>query len=120
MMRCGPIRHRFQADAGVEPLEREPVVRETAFDPRLGADAPIQAVYRALAEDEPRNRRICDDALEAIAQGRSCLVLTQWREHLARLDEILETARVRAVVLHGGVKKKERLARRRAERSAAG
>jgi superfamily II DNA or RNA helicase len=111
MMRCGPIRHRFQADAEVEPLERELVVRETAFDPKLGDDAPIQAVYRALAEDEQRNRRICDDALEAVAQGRSCLVLTEWREHLARLAEILETARVRAVVLHGGVKQRDRLAR---------
>jgi hypothetical protein len=85
--------------------------RETAFDPKLGDDAPIQAVYRALAEDEQRNRRICDDALEAVAQGRSCLVLTEWREHLARLAEILETARVRAVVLHGGVKQRDRLAR---------
>jgi superfamily II DNA or RNA helicase len=111
MMRCGPIRHRFQADARIKPLERELVVRETAFDPRLGDDAPIQGVYRALAEDEGRNRRICDDVLQAVAQGRSCLVLTEWREHLARLAEILETAGVRAVVLHGGVKQKERLAR---------
>jgi superfamily II DNA or RNA helicase len=110
-MRCGPIRHRFQTDAEVEPLERELVVRETALDPMLGDDAPIQEVYRALAEDEERNRRICDDVREAVAEGRNCIVLTEWREHLNRLATILETSGVRAIVLHGGVKKKERLAR---------
>lgn len=110
-MRCGPIRHRFQADAEVEPLERELLIRETALDPKLGDDAPIQEVYRALVEDEERNRRICDDVQEAVAEGRNCIVLTEWREHLDRLATILETSGVRAIALHGGVKKKERVAR---------
>lgn len=111
MMRCGPIRHRFQADAEVEPLERELVIRETALDPKLGDDAPIQEVYRALAEDEERNRRICDDVREAVAERRNCIVLTEWRDHLDRLAAMLEPSGARAIVLHGGVKKKERLAR---------
>jgi len=110
-MRCGPIRHRFQTDAEVEPLVRELVIRETALDPKLGHDAPIQEVYRALVEDEERNRRICDDVREAVAEGRNCIVLTEWRKHLDRLATILETSGVRAIALHGGVKKKERLAR---------
>jgi len=111
LMRCGPIRHRFQAGAEVESLERELIVRETAFDPGLADDAPIQEVYRALAQDEARNRRICDDVRGAVARGRTCLVLTEWREHLDHLVAILESAEVRPVVLHGGVTKKERLAR---------
>jgi len=110
MMRCGPIRHRFQADSKTESLQRELVVRETNFDPRLGDDAPIQALYRALTEDEGRNRQVCADVLESAAQGRNCIVLTEWREHLDRLLAILEAAGVRPIALHGGVKKKERLA----------
>jgi superfamily II DNA or RNA helicase len=101
----------FQVDAEVEPLERERVIRETALDPKLGDDAPIQEVDRALVEDEERNRWICDDIREAVAEGRNCIVLTEWREHLDRLATILETSGVRAITLHGGVKKKERLAR---------
>ncbi len=92
-------------------MERRVVVRETGFGLDLGIDAPIQQIYRKLIDDEARNRRICDDVREAVADGKSCLVLTEWREHLDHLDEILRSAGVFAVVLHGGVKKKERHSR---------
>jgi superfamily II DNA or RNA helicase len=118
MMRCGPIRHRFQMDSEVESLQRELVVRGTAFDPSLGDDAPIQLVYRALVGEEGRNRQVCTDVLDATARGRSCIVLTEWREHVDRLLAILEGAGARPVVLHGGVKKRERV-RRVAELHAA-
>lgn len=111
MMRCGPIRHRVEDNAAADSMERQLVVRETDFEPGLGDEARIQDVYRELVEDQARNRRICDDLRQAVADGRSCLVLTEWRVHLERLAEILLTAEVPAVVLHGGVKKKERLSR---------
>ena len=110
-MRCGPIRHRLEEDAAADPLERRLVVCETDFDPELGDDARIQEVYRELVRDEDRNRRICDNVRQAVAGGRSCLVLTEWRDHLEHLAEILQAAGVAVVVLHGGVKKKERLSR---------
>jgi len=110
-MRCGPVRHRFEGNAEADPMERRLVVRETAFDPDLGVDAPIQQVYRELVDDEGRNRRICDDVREAVREGRSCLVLTEWRCHLEHLAEILQSTGVPTVVLHGGVKKKDRLSR---------
>lgn len=109
-MRCGPIRHRFEGNTDAYPMERRFVVRETAFDPDLGVDAPIQEVYRELVQDEGRNQEICEDVREALADGKSCLVLTEWRGHLEHLAETLQSARTHAVVLHGGVKKKERFA----------
>jgi superfamily II DNA or RNA helicase len=110
-MRCGPIHHRLEEDTAADPMERRLVVRETGFDPELGDDARIQEVYRELVEDEGRNRRISDDVRKAVADGKSCLVLTEWRDHLERLAETLQSAGTSAVVLHGGVRKKERLAR---------
>lgn len=110
-MRCGPIRHHLQEDTSTEIIDRQLVVRETAFEPELTDDAPIHEVYRELVGDEDRNRLLCEDVRSAIARGVSCLVLTEWRDHLARLAEMLAAMRVQAVVLHGGVKKKERLAR---------
>jgi superfamily II DNA or RNA helicase len=111
MMRCGPIRHRFQESLGVELMDRRLVVRETAFDPGLGDEARIQEIYRDLIDNEDRNRLIVGDVRKAIAGGASCLLLTEWREHLGRLGEMLEQMGITSVVLHGGVKKKERLAR---------
>lgn len=110
-MRCGPIRHRLEESAAADSMDRRLVVRETDFDPMLGDDARIQEVYRELVEDEVRNRQICADVRAVVAGNRSCLVLTEWREHLEHLAEILKSAAVPTVVLHGGVKKKERLTR---------
>lgn len=110
-MRCGPIRHRFQENEAVEHLNRRIVVRETAFDPKRGDDVRIQDIYRELAEDEERNQLICEDVRKATVGGASCLLLTEWRDHLERLAATLELMRLPAVVLHGGVKKSERQAR---------
>jgi hypothetical protein len=116
MMRCGPVRHRFEEGAGGPgsqntALGRRLIVRETVFDPELAEEPAIQEVYRALIEDDERNHLICADVRNALAGGACCLVLTEWREHLARLVEELEAAGVSGVVLHGGLKKKERQAR---------
>ena len=116
MMRCGPVRHRFEEGAGgpgaqSKALGRRLIVRQTAFDPELAEEPAIQEVYRALIEDDDRNHLICADVRKALAGGACCLVLTEWREHLARLEEELETTGVTAIVLHGGLKKRERQAR---------
>ncbi len=116
MMRCGPVRHRFEEGAGGPGsrntvLDRRLIVRETAFDPELAEEPAIQEVYRALIEDDERNHLICADVRKVLAGGACCLVLTEWREHLARIAEELEGAGVSAVVLHGGLKKKDRQAR---------
>ncbi|HUF76829.1 MAG TPA: DEAD/DEAH box helicase family protein [Longimicrobiales bacterium] len=110
-MRCGPIRHRLEEGAAADSMERRLIVRVTDFDPKLGDDARIQELYRGLVEDEGRNRRICEDVRKAVAGGRNCLVLTEWREHLDHLAEVLHSAGAPTVVLHGGVNKKERLSR---------
>jgi superfamily II DNA or RNA helicase len=79
--------------------------------PPVIGEAPrsISDVYRGLASDARRNRLIVDDIRTAIVAGRSPLVLTERREHLAILAEQLRDAG-EVVVLRGGMKAAEQCA----------
>src|SRR6266508_4588762 len=116
-MQCGPIRHRIaprdrDAELGVRRLALELRVRPTKFriaaDPDSAEGPPIQAVFRALVDDEQRTALVCGDVLAALAQGRRCLVLSQWKEHVHRLAQRLQDAGTQPIVLEGGLAKKAR------------
>jgi superfamily II DNA or RNA helicase/very-short-patch-repair endonuclease len=115
-MQCGPIRHRVdaKAQAALRPFRHSVIVCPTSFAPAAteAADARVefQALYTALAENDVRNRAICDSVVEAVQTGRSPLVLTERHEHLERLAALL-SGRVRhIVILRGGSGKKARQA----------
>ena len=108
-MQCGPIRHRIasgEGPAGELALELE--VRETDHAIAAAAEMPIQAVFRLLIEDETRTALVCEDVLEALAEGRRCLVLSQWKEHCHLLAESLRTRGASPLVLEGGLGKRAR------------
>src|SRR5262245_46303240 len=113
-MQCGPVRHRVNAKAEAmrRPFIHSVLVRPTAFQPaiRSTSDKRVEfhSLYGELVGDESRNRRICDDVIEAVEAGRSPLVLTERNEHLGRLAKQL-TGRVgHLIVLRGGMGKKQR------------
>ena len=115
-MQCGPVRHRVnaRAQAAARPFEHFVLVQPTAFHPSRSPDpdkrVEFQALYQELVDDELRNRRICDDVVESVNNGRSPLVLTERNDHLDRLETGL-AARVRhLVVLRAGMGKKQRQA----------
>jgi very-short-patch-repair endonuclease len=68
----------------------------------------FQALYGDLIADESRNRRICEDVIEAVQAGRSPLVLTERNDHLEKLGSYLVPKVRHAVVLKGGMGKKQR------------
>ena len=116
-MYCGPIRHRM----GERQTDDSDFVRALVVHPTdhvslpAGADAvgspagmSIQSVFRGLVEDEGRTRLICADIAAAARDGRNCLVLSQWTEHIARLKTALEECGLAVDVLQGGVGKKAR------------
>jgi len=113
-MQCGPIRHRVSAkmQATARPFEHTVIVRPTAFQSANTADADrrveFQGLYRELIDDETRNRRICDDVVEAVRDGRSPLVLTERNDHLDRLTSHLSGSIRHLLVLRGGMGKKQR------------
>jgi superfamily II DNA or RNA helicase/very-short-patch-repair endonuclease len=115
-MQCGPIRHRVNAkeQAAARPFEHTVIVRPTSFQSPTTADsdkrAEFHSLYRELVGDEMRNRRICDDIVEAIRDGRSPLVLTERNDHLDRLASQLSGSIRHLLVLRGGMGRKQRQA----------
>lgn len=114
-MQCGPIRHRVSAkvQATARPFEHTVIVRPTAFQSaNTDADQRVafQSLYRELIDDESRNRRICDDVVEAVRDGRSPLVLTERNDHLDRLAKELSGSVRHLLVLRGGMGRKQRQA----------
>lgn len=113
-MQCGLIRHRVDAkgQAALRPFRHTVLVRPTGFQPLFAADPDARMQFRQLYEglivDDARNRLICADAKEAIAEGRSPLILTERNEHLDTLAELLAAEPCHVVVLRGGMGRKQR------------
>jgi superfamily II DNA or RNA helicase len=110
-MQLGPT--RFSANAKSQtaqrPFSHRLIVRETGFlHTRLPATAGIQELYTALASDQKRNDLIFDDVLCALEEKRSPILLTERRDHLDCLADRLRRFTRHLVVLHGGMKDKER------------
>ncbi|MFA6107970.1 MAG: DEAD/DEAH box helicase family protein [Candidatus Latescibacterota bacterium] len=112
-LQLGPVRYRLEArrQATTPLLARQLVVRRTTFTAvQLGPAPSIQELYAALAAAPQRNDLIFDDVVRALAEGRSPLVLTERRDHLEYLADRLQSFTRHLVVLHGGLKAKERRA----------
>ena len=113
-MQCGPVRHRVSArsQAAARPFEHYALVQPTSFHSPRSADPDrrleFQALYKELVEDEARNRRICNDVIESVRNGRSPLVLTERNDHLDRLERGLTDGIQHLVVLRAGLGKRQR------------
>jgi very-short-patch-repair endonuclease len=107
-MQCGPVRYRADAkqQAALRPFRHSVIVRPTSFAPRAEGESDrriqFQSLYKELVESEARNRSICADVLEAVAAGRSPLVLTERHEHLEWLAAELAGKVAHLVVMRGG------------------
>ncbi len=112
-MQCGPVRHRVhaKAQAVARPFEHRVFVQPTAFQARREADldarVEFRALYRDLIADEQRSRRICEDVVQCVRDGRSPLVLTERSEHLDRLEQLLAESVPHLLVLRAGLGKKQ-------------
>jgi len=112
-MRCGPIRYRVDAkqQAQARPFAHTVHVRPTAFQPVRTADPDARRqfhdLYDELIADKARNRLICEDVVQAVREGRSPIILTERKEHLDRLEEVLSPEVSHLIVLRGGMRKKD-------------
>lgn len=116
LMQCGPIRYRVnaKAEASRRPFDHVVVVHPTNFDfglqIRTDKRIEVHALYNDLIKDEPRNRRICNDVVESVREGRSPLVLTERNEHLDWLATNLSERVPHVIVQKGGMGRKQRAA----------
>jgi superfamily II DNA or RNA helicase/very-short-patch-repair endonuclease len=112
-MQCGPVRRHVDArdQAAARPFKQTVLVRSTAFrpvrEPHPNVRIQFHELYDELIADEMRNRRICDDVIQATREGRSPIVLTERNEHLDHLAAVLAPAINHFVVLRGGMGGKE-------------
>lgn len=109
-MRCGPVRHRISMSPSVADggLRLDLTVRDTALTVAGEQDASIQDIFRAVVNDAARTELVCDDVLAAVARGRRCLVLSEWKEHVGKLSQCLRDSGKEPLVLDGGLRKKDR------------
>jgi superfamily II DNA or RNA helicase len=110
-MQLGPVRFRVDAksQAARRPFDHKLIVRETEFrTDGDGSTIGIQEIYRALANDSARNKRIVEDVITVVQEGRSPILLTERKDHLKYLAEQLRGFVRHIVVLQGGMSDKER------------
>jgi hypothetical protein len=94
-MQCGPIRHNVdaQSQAVKRNFEHYVIPCFTGFKkplPQNEADWHITHIYAALADDESRNQQIVRDVLDAVKDGRTPIILTQRKQHVVRLSEMIK------------------------------
>lgn len=99
-MQCDPVRHRVdaKAQAAARPFEHMVIVRPTAFQAdtasRTDKRLEFQALYQFLVNDETRNRLICHEIVQAVADGRSPSTIAQYVGRLHRLYDGKREVRV--------------------------
>ncbi|MBI4728739.1 MAG: DEAD/DEAH box helicase family protein [Acidobacteria bacterium] len=108
-MHCGPIRHEVDGGnnqgAGMQLVLH---AQHTRLALERSEELPIQDIFRGVVDSEQRNRLIERDVLRALADRRRCLVLSEWKEHVGVLADLLRSEGVEPIVLEGGMGKKRR------------
>ena len=110
MMQLGPIRHRVDSKAlsHREPFAHVVHVRQTSF--RMSASSPSEdghfnydAMLKEMIADSTRNRLIAEDVVAAVKEGRSPVILSERREHIAVFEDLLRGRVKNVVSLTGGM-----------------
>ena len=115
-MQCGAVRHQVnaRAQAASRPFEHFVLVQPTRFQSNRSPDpdkrVEFQTLYQELVDDQARTRRICEDVIDSVRDGRSPLILTERNDHLDRFEQELATRVDHVVVLRAGMGKKQRQA----------
>lgn len=109
-MQCGPVRYHVDAkkQALKRPFHHRVIQRPTDFKLPLHITEqherpPIQTVYAELANDAQRNQMIIEDVVGTIKEGRSPVILTERKEHVAYFAEQLAGRVKHILTLQGGM-----------------
>jgi len=95
------VNDRDQADK--RPFDHKVIVRPTKFQlpshlQNIAAQS-IQEVYLSLEKDDDRNQMIFDDVVAAVQVNRFPVLLTERREHLETLAELLAKRVAHVIVI---------------------
>jgi superfamily II DNA or RNA helicase len=126
-MQVGPVRHtittpRQAADGpGMLPgsapggrptpvLHLHPTAYRYTGDASPTTPGGMAIIYKDLIASDERTRQVIADVTVALAQGRNCLVLTNWTGHLEKMAGVLRELGHDPVILRGGMGAKTRAA----------
>ncbi len=115
-MQCGPIRFSADAKAQIQKqsFQRYLVPRFTSYRPITDDKLSFTALSQSLAESEIRNSLIIEDIRQAIAVGRTPIVLTSRTSHVWVLADMLRSYVANVIELTGvGTSKEKREALQR-------
>ena len=113
-MQCGPMQYHVspKQQALTRPFDHFVVQRDTKFEMPLSVihnnQQTIHEIYQTLVKDEQRNRLILDDIKLALEEGRSPIVLTERKEHVALLAERIRLFTNNVFVMQGGMGGRQR------------
>ena len=113
-MNCGPLRYKVddRKQAEFRPFEHKVIVCKTGFmlpDHLRELMYPaMHELYSALICDDRRNNMIVEDVLKAVKENRFPILLTERRQHLETLADILSPLLQNVFILHGGLSHKQK------------
>jgi len=108
-MQCGPICHRIkQKDMTAHISSSIVIPRTTTFSYLWVEGSKIVDLSSRMVENNDRNQLIIDDIINVLDASRFPLILTERREHLEKLAELLKEKIEFLAILHGGIKQKHR------------
>jgi superfamily II DNA or RNA helicase len=119
-MLCGAIRYKDDAklQAKNRPFEHYIIPRFTSYRLPIDKDGMrIQDVYADVCQNQRRNDMIAADVMQAAAEGRNSLILTERKTHVEMFEQLLREKLPNVIALTGGQPSKER--RRLSEQIAA-
>ena len=109
-MQCGPIRYRVDAKEQAEKrnFDHFLIPRFTAFRNASTNDKRINDLYLELSENTPRNQMIVQDVVNSVKNGRNPIILTERREHVMLLGDLLSLHFKNIIKLMGSDSVKDR------------
>lgn len=108
-MQCGPVRYKVDAKSQAEKrsFEHYLIPRFTPYR-QENKDKNITEIYKNLSENDLRNSYIVNDIIKAVKDGRVPIVLTERREHVLKLKDMLSGYCQNIITLFGTSSQKER------------
>jgi superfamily II DNA or RNA helicase len=100
----GPARHVIspKALAATRPFAQKLIVRDTQIHCPQEEAPSIQSIYRAVASDRARGQLVARDVQLVLEEGRWPIVLTERKDHLNLLYDLLCGVCEQVVALRGG------------------
>ena len=87
---CGPIRHKMESDRD-SAIVRKLIIRDIHLElPPEESRMPIHQVWEMLVAHQGRNKQIVWDIASALMESRKCAVLSDRKEHLGILENLLK------------------------------